>query len=80
MIGAAAGSQHKPGSHAFILHLEAISLGDIQPNYTAQSNETIINNGHTVQVNFAPGNSVVVDNTTFTLKQVHFHSPSENCC
>ena len=69
------GSNQSPINIQDALHTSGHPL---QPNYTAQSNETIINNGHTVQVNFGPGNSVVVDNTTFTLKQVHFHSPSEN--
>ena len=69
------GSNQSPINIQDALHTSGHPL---QPSYTAQSNETIINNGHTVQVNFGPGNSVVVDNTTFTLKQVHFHSPSEN--
>ena len=38
----------------------------------------IVNNGHTVQVNYAPGSSVTVDGREFELKQFHFHSPSEN--
>lgn len=38
----------------------------------------IVNNGHTVQANFKLGNSLVLDDTTFKMIQVHFHSPSEN--
>lgn len=38
----------------------------------------IVNNGHTVQVNFKKGNSLDVDGTKFQMKQVHFHAPSEN--
>ncbi|MCB1790661.1 MAG: carbonic anhydrase family protein [Gammaproteobacteria bacterium] len=38
----------------------------------------ILNNGHTVQANFAPGSTLEVDGRRFALKQVHFHSPSEN--
>jgi carbonic anhydrase len=38
----------------------------------------ILNNGHTVQVNIAPGSTIEVENTTFELKQFHFHTPSEN--
>jgi carbonic anhydrase len=38
----------------------------------------IVNNGHTVQVNYAPGSSLAVDGLAFQLKQFHFHSPSEN--
>lgn len=49
----------------------------LKPNYAAAS-RSIVNNGHTVQVDFEPGNTLVVDNVTFDLKQVHFHAPSEN--
>jgi len=38
----------------------------------------ISNNGHTVQVNFKEGNMLVLDSTAYQMKQVHFHSPSEN--
>jgi len=38
----------------------------------------VINNGHSIQVNVEPGDTLVVDGKTFELKQFHFHSPSEN--
>ena len=38
----------------------------------------ILNNGHTVQVNFKTGNMLVLDSTPYQMKQVHFHAPSEN--
>src|SRR6185436_1741974 len=38
----------------------------------------ILNNGHTVQVNYQPGSSLKVDERSFELKQFHFHAPSEN--
>ena len=38
----------------------------------------ILNNGHTVQVNYAPGGMMMIDGMTFELKQFHFHAPSEN--
>lgn len=38
----------------------------------------VVNNGHTIQVNYAPGNHITVDGIQFELKQFHFHSPSEN--
>lgn len=38
----------------------------------------ILNNGHTVQVNYAAGSSISVDDIQFDLKQFHFHAPSEN--
>lgn len=38
----------------------------------------ILNNGHTVQVDYEPGSMLVVDGREFELKQFHFHAPSEN--
>ena len=38
----------------------------------------IVNNGHTVQVNFKQGNMLVLDSAPYQMKQVHFHAPSEN--
>jgi len=38
----------------------------------------ILNNGHTIQVNFKQGNILVLDSVLYQMKQVHFHSPSEN--
>lgn len=38
----------------------------------------IINNGHTVQIDYAPGSTLTVEGRTFELKQFHFHAPSEN--
>jgi carbonic anhydrase len=37
----------------------------------------IINNGHTIRVDYAPGSSITVDGKTFPLTQFHFHRPSE---
>jgi len=37
----------------------------------------IINNGHTIQVNYPPGSTLTVGDKTYTLKQFHFHHPSE---
>jgi carbonic anhydrase len=37
----------------------------------------IIDNGHTVQVNYAEGSSITVSGVRYDLKQFHFHNPSE---
>lgn len=37
----------------------------------------IVDNGHTIQVNYAPGSTLTVGDKTYTLKQFHFHHPSE---
>jgi len=37
----------------------------------------VIDNGHTVQVNYAPGSSIEVGGARYELLQFHFHKPSE---
>ena len=37
----------------------------------------IIDNGHTIQVNYPPGSTLTVGDKTYTLKQFHFHHPGE---
>jgi len=39
---------------------------------------SVINNGHTIQVNFDKGSSIKIDGIKFPLIQFHFHTPSEN--
>ncbi|HEY9662199.1 MAG TPA: carbonic anhydrase family protein, partial [Allocoleopsis sp.] len=38
----------------------------------------LLNNGHTIQVNYAPGSSIQWNGETFNLVQFHFHHPSEH--
>jgi carbonic anhydrase len=52
-------------------------LSFITIKYQAGGNE-ILNNGHTIQVNYKPGSTIGVNGHTYELKQFHFHSPSEN--
>lgn len=40
--------------------------------------DTIVNNGHTIQLNFAEGSTLTRGDTTYKLLQVHFHRPSEH--
>jgi carbonic anhydrase len=37
----------------------------------------IINNGHTIQINYAPGSFITVGDKRYELRQFHFHHPSE---
>ncbi|HEU0201286.1 MAG TPA: carbonic anhydrase family protein [Burkholderiaceae bacterium] len=37
----------------------------------------VIDNGHTIQVNYAPGSRITVGSDTYELVQFHFHRPSE---
>ena len=56
-----------------------MGLTDIIFKYAATPGK-IINNGHTIQVNFAAGNgnTIVVDGVLHELLQFHFHAPSEH--
>ncbi|MEO5359487.1 MAG: carbonic anhydrase [Nitrospirota bacterium] len=38
----------------------------------------MINNGHTIQVNYAPGSTITIYGKTYQLVQFHFHHPSEH--
>lgn len=38
----------------------------------------VINNGHTVQVNYDKGSSITVNGVSYDLVQFHFHDPSEH--
>ena len=40
--------------------------------------DTIVNNGHTIQLNFAEGDTLVVRGRSYRLVQFHFHHPSEH--
>jgi carbonic anhydrase len=40
--------------------------------------EDIVDNGHTIQVNVDDGNTMTYGDKTYTLKQFHFHTPSEH--
>jgi len=38
---------------------------------------TIVNNGHTIQIDYPPGSFITVDSHKYQLVQFHFHHPSE---
>jgi carbonic anhydrase len=38
----------------------------------------VVNNGHTIQVNYAPGSSITINGEKYVLLQFHFHTPSEH--
>lgn len=54
------------------------NLPPIPFKYSMLTPSTIVNNGHTVQVNMWSGGEITVDGIKFKLKQFHFHTPSEN--
>ncbi len=62
------------------IDLAGFTDADLKPmkmNYKPAASQ-IVNNGHTLQVDYAPGSTLVVDGREFELKQFHFHAPSEN--
>ena len=38
----------------------------------------VVNNGHTIQVNYPPGSTVSINDQEYELLQFHFHTPSEH--
>jgi carbonic anhydrase len=40
--------------------------------------DTIVNNGHTTQFNFARGGTLTLGDRSYGLTQFHFHHPSEH--
>lgn len=54
----------------------SVQLDPVQFDYKP-SNFRVIDNGHTVQVNVSPGNSIEVMGRRYELQQFHFHRPSE---
>jgi len=68
------------GSNQSPVNLTGFIEAELQPiefNYSAGGNE-VLNNGHTIQVNYTKGSGISIDNQSFELKQFHFHAPSEN--
>lgn len=51
--------------------------GDITLNYKPSA-LNILNNGHTIQVNYDAGSTMTVGGKTYNLLQFHFHIPSEH--
>jgi len=53
------------------------ALEDIAVSYK-ETPLRIVNNGHSIQINYEPGSSITVDGKTYELLQFHFHAPSEH--
>lgn len=73
-FGQCAGSNQSPVDLRGVVEAK---LAPLVLHYQAGGN-TVVNNGHTVQVGYAPGSILQLDGTAFELKQFHFHAPSEN--
>lgn len=63
------------------IHIEdgATLQGPAEPVHFAYapSNGTVVNNGHTIQVDVQGENAITVRGSTYRLLQFHFHTPSE---
>jgi len=55
----------------------AAELAPLSFSYQSAGN-SVVNNGHTIKVDYAPGSTLTVDGHSYELKQFHFHAPSEN--
>ena len=63
-----------------ILEKDSIETKNLKPlllKYNALATK-IVNNGHTIKVSFEKGSKLEIDGKIFYLKQLHFHTPSEN--
>jgi carbonic anhydrase len=60
-----------------ITHAAPSDLPNIVFNY-APSAVNILNNGHTIQVNYDAGSYIEIDGVRYDLVQFHFHAPSEH--
>lgn len=72
--GQCAGSNQSPVNLSGLVKAE---LAPLQFHYLA-GGRSVTNNGHTVQVDYAPGSTLELDGMYFKLTQFHFHAPSEN--
>ena len=59
-----------------IVGAKPAKLPPIKFNYQPSALK-IIDNGHTIQINYAPGSFIVVGGVRYELVQFHFHRPSE---
>lgn len=72
--GACAGKNQSP------VDLRKFTEAELEPiafSYQ-KGGKVIVNNGHTIQVDFLKGSKIRIDGIFFELKQFHFHTPSEN--
>lgn len=68
------------GSSQSPIDIRGTITADVEPlNILWQrSSMTMINNGHTIQVNVPPGNMLIRSGKFYELLQFHFHAPSEH--
>jgi len=69
----------KNGHHQSPIDIRGAQKADLPPIQFEYKRSPlhIIDNGHTVMVNYGPGSSISVGGHEYVLKQFHFHRPSE---
>ena len=72
----ACGAGHKQ-SPIDIVGAVAAAQPELQFSYS-NTTLSLVNNGHTIKANYAPGSSINVGGDSYQLLQFHFHSLSEN--
>src|SRR5262245_23665114 len=67
------------GHHQSPIDIRAPKPADLPPIQFAYKRTPlhIVNNGHTIQVNYAPGSFITIGDKRYQLTQFHFHHPSE---
>ena len=67
------------GHHQSPIDIRAPKPADLPPIQFAYQPTPlhIVNNGHTIQVNYAPGSFITIGDKRYQLTQFHFHHPSE---
>ncbi len=67
------------GHHQSPIDIRNSRISDLPPiefHYNPSALD-IIDNGHTIMINYAPGSFITVGGKKYVLKQFHFHHPSE---
>jgi len=70
----------KAGKSQSPINITSDKAGGSQPvsiNYNSKAT-SILNNGHTIQINIADGSTITVGGKSYKLLQFHFHTPSEH--
>jgi len=65
-----------------LIEFEAIKVSQLNSLRLFYSPAThiskVINNGHTIEFDFVPGDSIIFNEMTYHLDQIHFHEPGEH--
>ena len=74
-------SSCKLGKSQSPINIESSAIGADLPGLEINYQDSplkIINNGHTIQVNYQPGSVLKMEGESYELLQFHFHHPSEH--